>query len=615
MRSFRPGQDMPGLSLVVDTQGIYYDATRPSDLEALLASDNNLLEGLEEQVEQAIALLLTHELSKYNHAPRLPLACLRSEDHTRVLVVDQTHGDLSVRLGMASEQTFHAMLEAALAENPQSTIYIKTHPDVSNGTKQGYLSQWPAHPRIVMLREAANPINLLTHMDSVYVVSSTFGFEAMLADKPVSVFGLPWYAGWGVSDDRQHCQRRVRTRSVRELFAAAYFHYTRYLNPETHKPGNIFDVIHWLIRQKAEESRLSGRIIGVGFRAWKAANLAPLMSISPERLTFVKNVKEAEALSITAEDSVLAWGRDAPQGVEALITSSGAKRWRLEDGFIRSVGLGAHMVPPLSLVLDAEGIYFDPSQPSTLENLLATTEFSEQDCTRARYVRQLIVEHGLTKYNIERRQQPRWLTPNQEVVLVPGQVEDDASIRYGTTAVSTNLALLKAARDAHPNAFVVYKPHPDVLYAKRKGNIATARQWADHIETECSVVSCLEHCDVVHTMTSLAGFEGLLRNKHVVTYGEPFYAGWGLTEDRVAQGKALYRRQRTLTLDELVAGTLLHYPRYWDPVLKGFATCESVLTQIIAQREKLELSGEVGNKKLSYLRRQWLKLQIIKGNK
>jgi capsular polysaccharide export protein len=78
------------------------------------------------------------------------------------------------------------------------------------------------------------------------------------------VFGLPWYAGWGVTDVRQDCPRRKRSRSVKELFAAAYFHYTRYLNPETHQPGDIFDVIRWLVQQKTEETRLSGRIIGVG---------------------------------------------------------------------------------------------------------------------------------------------------------------------------------------------------------------------------------------------------------------------------------------------------------------------------------------------------------------
>lgn len=205
-----------------------------------------------------------------------------------VLVVDQIQGSDSVSLGMADEQTFHNMVESALTENPQATIYIKMHPEVSNGSKMGYLSLWPTHPRIVMLVEAVNPINLLVHMDSVYVVSSNLGFEALLVGKRVTVFGMPWYAGWGVTEDRQHCSRRVCLRSVKELFAAAYFHYTRYVNPETHKLGDIFDVIRWLVRQKEEESKLSGRIIGVGFLKWKAANLAPLLSISPERLIFVK---------------------------------------------------------------------------------------------------------------------------------------------------------------------------------------------------------------------------------------------------------------------------------------------------------------------------------------
>lgn len=613
LRSFRPGQDSPGLSLVVDSQGIYYDATRPSDLESLLASNKNLFEGFDkEQVNKAIELIITHEISKYNHAPPLSVSSLRSNDHSRILIVDQTQGDVSVSLGMADEQTFHDMVETALVENPRATIYIKTHPEVSSGNKQGYLSDWPAHPRIIMLREAANPINLFAHMDGVYVVSSTLGFEALLAGKSVVVFGMPWYAGWGVTDDRQHCQRRTRTRTVKEMFVAAYFHYTRYLNPETYQPGSIFDVIGWLVRQKKEECKLSGRIIGVGFRKWKAANLASLLSIAPDRLVFVNNAQEAEALGVTSKDSVIAWGRDAPEGVSTLIARTGAKWWRLEDGFVRSVGLGANMVAPLSLILDAKGIYFDPSQPSDLEHLLATTAFSFEECARARYVRKKIIEHRITKYNVEPHLQPCWSTSTQEIVLVPGQVEDDASIRYGTTVVSTNLALLQAARNAHPDAFIVYKPHPDVLYAKRKGNIDTAQQWADHVESKCSVVSCLEYCDVVHTMTSLAGFEALLRGRRVITYGEPFYAGWGLTEDRVINGKALNRRQRSLTLDELVAGTMLHYPRYWDPLLKGYTTCEAVLDHIINQRAAKEVAGQLGDLKLGYWRRQFIKWKIIR---
>src|SRR3546814_2472702 len=126
------------------------------------------------------------------------------------------------------------------------------------------------------------------------------------------------------------------------------------------------------------------------------------------------------------------------------------------------------------------------------------------------------------------------------VILVPGQVEDDASIRFGCTDVRTNIALLKAARAARPDAFIVYKPHPDVVSGNRMGKIqlAEAQKWADHIEMELSVTSCIDACAEVHTMTSLTGFDALLRGQHVVTYGPPFYAGWGLTGDKIKTGMA-----------------------------------------------------------------------------
>jgi capsular polysaccharide export protein len=267
LRSFGTGENFPPLSLVVDDQGIYYDSTRASALEALLASDVDVLEGIAADVARARALVLTHRLSKYNHAADRDLdeLAVRRVDAEvgvgvvkAVLVVDQTAGDMSVSLGGAGAGTFAAMLAAARAENPQATIYVKTHPEVTSGRKGGYLTQVQDGvvdgQRTVVLRQAINPLSLIERMDRVYVVTSTMGFEALLAGKRVSVFGMPWYAGWGATDDRQTCSRRLpyagRQRSVNELFAAAYFHYTRYLNPETHERGTIFDVIAWLVRQR-----------------------------------------------------------------------------------------------------------------------------------------------------------------------------------------------------------------------------------------------------------------------------------------------------------------------------------------------------------------------------
>ncbi|MFC3162975.1 hypothetical protein [Ciceribacter thiooxidans] len=246
LRSIRPGKTSPGYSLVIDHEGIYYDSTRPSTLESLLNSDSQLLAGIEGSVARAKHLILTHQLSKYNHAPRLATRDLREHDSQRVLVVDQTAGDNSVETGGANAHTFQRMLAAALTENPEATIYVKTHPEVSAKTKRGYLTDIVEDERTVVLRHPINPMSLVAKMDRVYTVTSTMGFEALLAGRQVTCFGIPWYSGWGVTDDRQLCSRRSRSRSIDELFAAAYFHYTTYINPRNRKRGDIFDVISWL---------------------------------------------------------------------------------------------------------------------------------------------------------------------------------------------------------------------------------------------------------------------------------------------------------------------------------------------------------------------------------
>ncbi|GAA5786916.1 capsular polysaccharide biosynthesis protein [Chitiniphilus shinanonensis] len=617
LRSFGAGKRYPALSLVMDDQGAYYDSACANRLEGLLNSDKNLLHDHGEAILRAKALLLSFRLSKYNHAPDWA-GDPPAGNQPAVLVVDQTFGDLSVMRGGADRHTFAAMLAAARAENPGAVIYVKTHPEVSSGHKGGYLTQVRADARTVLLRHPINPYSLLDRMDRVYVVSSTLGFEALLAGKPVTCFGRPWYAGWGPTDDRQPCARRARRRSVDELFAAAYFHYARYLDPITRTCGTIFDVIDWLILQRQVASQFAGtngrqRMIGVGFPRWKQANVRPFLGLDPKLAQFAPSAAAAQCLEPKPGDRLLCWGATPPAGLMALAKGCWAHIVHMEDGFVRSVGLGSDLIRPLSLVLDERGIYFDATRPSDLEHLLNTACFSRDELARAGRVRQFIVEHGITKYNMEPRKPAAWPSGGRPIVLVPGQVEDDASIRYGCTHVRTNLGLLRAVRNALPGAFIVYKPHPDVVSGNRAGRLglADAASLADHIETELSVVSCIEACDAVHTMTSLTGFDALLRGKPVVTYGQPFYAGWGLTQDRLGNGPAFRRRTRKLTLDELVAGALLRYPVYWDWELNGYTTCEAVLRRIVEIRDAQEREGGLERLRTGYWRRQLRKLRIL----
>ncbi|MEO0499891.1 MAG: beta-3-deoxy-D-manno-oct-2-ulosonic acid transferase [Pseudomonadota bacterium] len=234
---------------------------------------------------------------------------------------------------------------------------------------------------------------------------------------------------------------------------------------------------------------------------------------------------------------------------------------QIEDGFLRSRGLGVELAAPSSITLDRSGVHYDPSRPSDLEILLATAEIDDDLKRRAARLRQRIVAAGLTKYGA--RGSAITLPDDRPTILVPGQVEDDRSVRLGGGDIRTSAQLLAAVRAARPDAHVVFKPHPDVEAGLRTGTITAGAHDADQIAANADIVDLLAQVDEVHTLTSLAGFEALMRGVAVTTYGVPFYAGWGLTTDR---GAVPSRRGRLLDLDELVAVALILYPRYMDPV-------------------------------------------------
>ncbi|VEB40356.1 Capsule polysaccharide biosynthesis protein [Chromobacterium violaceum] len=197
------------------------------------------------------------------------------------------------------------------------------------------------------------------------------------------------------------------------------------------------------------------------------------------------------------------------------------------------------------------------------------------ECDRAARLRKRLVAGRISKYNIGGAFQ---LAPDAKgkcVVLVPGQVEDDASILMGSPSIQTNLTLLRSVRQACPEAWLIYKPHPDVVAGNRRGAIPVEMlaNLADQVAIDADIASCLASVDEVHTMTSLAGFEALMQGKTVHCYGAPFYAGWGLTHDRLQ----LPQRQRRLNLDELVHGVLIAYPRYVLPGGNRFARVEAVV--------------------------------------
>jgi capsular polysaccharide export protein len=366
----------------------------------------------------------------------------------------------------------------------------------------------------------------------------------------------------------------------------AELHRCFWLDPHDRTPVGLDEALDhasdfatWLIHDAAPA-------VGLNITIGKRRHLPPFVAFPLPRFRQFSRLDPALAEAKRQKARLIVWASWRHEKAEAASAAAGVNLVRVEDGFLRSVGLGAAFTRSMSLVADSRGIYYDPSRPSDLEHILQTADMDERLIARAARLREAVVAANLTKYNVGPSAAGRLVPEGRVGVLVPGQVEDDASILRGASAVRTNLALIQAARARWPDAFILYKPHPDVEAGYRVGKVADseALKHVDRVVRDRSIADLFAECSAIETMTSLAGFEGLLRGLTVATHGQPFYAGWGLTTDLAPNS----RRTRQRSLDELVAAALILYPRYVDPVSCLPCGPEVVLRRLAEARTRAE---------------------------
>lgn len=575
LRSVYPGPKQAPMGLVLDGVGIYFDAASPSRLEQILLASVDDPE-TNSRARAGIEFLKTNGLSKYNPVARgagVPLF------DGYVLVIDQTRGDASLRCGWADEQTFRDMLESARKDHPKAQIVIRAHPAVSKGGKSGHYSEKDKDDRTTLLHQPVNPWDLLAGASAVYCATSQLGFEAILAGHRPKVFGMPFYAGWGLTDDRQTCARRTRSLTVEQLFAGVMLEYPLW-QPQTNGKGSFEQAAQMLLARSQREWNNRVPAVALGISNWKRRRTARFLSSQRDRPVFMSDPLAAAARAKARGGRVVVWASKETAQMQTVCDTAGVPLWRMEDGFLRSTGLGAELVPAASVVMDDLGIYFDATRESRLERLIgASVDLPAQALERAGELAQRIIAARVTKYNLVEAQPDLPARNGRKRILVPGQVEDDASIRLGTDKVNTNLDLLRAVRAANPQALIIYKPHPDVEAGLRPGAVENADELADFVAQNAPVTMLLDQVDEVWTMTSLMGFEALLRGVKTTCLGMPFYAGWGLTDDR---GQITERRSARPTLDGLIHASLIDYPLYLDPLSKKPCPPEVLVARLAA---------------------------------
>lgn len=576
LRSIHPGRaGEPPAGLLLDRAGVHFDAGVPSDLEQLLASHPLDDAHLMRRARDAIARLKAAHLSKYNaFDPEDPVP-----EPGYVLVADQARDDASVKASRADRARFLEMLAFAQEEHPGARVLIKTHPETLRGYRAGYYDAGDAQGRVELFTGSVSPWALLEGAVGVYTVSSQLGFEAILAGHKPRVFGQPFYAGWGLSIDDAPPARRQRQLTRAQLFAAAMILYPKWHDPfrdELCPLETVLDNLEARVRAWRQDRK---GWAACGMRMWKRKPLQKFFG-AEKKVLFTGDAAKAQA----SGRNWMVWAGKA--------TGAHSGAVRVEDGFLRSRGLGAELVPPLSLVTDRGGIYYDPHTPSDLDALIARrVEMTQAEELRADRLVQSLIRDGVSKYNLGGAAPA---LPEGHRILVPGQVEDDASILCGGGQVRTNLELLRTAREANPEAVIIYKPHPDVEAGLRKGGV-DAKGLADVVAAQADPMALLGQVQEVWTMTSLLGFEALLRGVKVTTLGTPFYAGWGLTTDLAPVPSW---RQAQVPLLGLAHAALIDYPRYFDPVTGQ--PCPPEVAVLRLRQGRLPHPG-LGNRLLSKL--------------
>ena len=130
--------------------------------------------------------------------------------------------------------------------------------------------------------------------------------------------------------------KRDRALDLEALFEAAYLRYCHYFDPDTKEPCGLGDILDHLELQKQMFRKNRGHVVSVGFSPWKRQIVPDYLRSPAGELKQVAEMGDVEQRSNHENAKVLVWGR-RPE-IPAVFNDRSA---RVEDGFLRSKGLGA----------------------------------------------------------------------------------------------------------------------------------------------------------------------------------------------------------------------------------------------------------------------------------
>jgi len=565
---------LPPVSVVLDDLGIYYEAGRRSRVETLIRSAPHFGKDIKQIAADGFELFLRHRLTKYNTVssdpePRRP--------HYRVMLVDQVFGDQSIAGGLASAASFRRMIDTALETFPAASIAVKVHPDVLAGRARGYIDRVALDHGLAVIADMGNPHDLLDHVDALWTVTSQLGLEAAFKGLPVRCFGVPFYAGWGLTEDtpdnptaRTALVRRGAERDALDLFAAAYVAYPNYADPVGGRPISLPEAIDRLVlwRDRAECNR--GDVVCAGWPLTRRAAARAYFHDGGGTLTFSSGRAAVRAAKV-GNGRLLSW--QAPKPVAAAC-AAGLDAAVVRETPLRVLDPCPPGAVPAALEVDGRAARDGGASHAGLIWSLHHYPFTEAERDRAAAV----IEDLLPAPPA--RTEPATPTDRKTIVVLGERFQSWRADE--TSGFRNNRQFLRMVRAEHRDALLLYVEHPDVARRMAPGWLTPGQiaANADQVLSLQEMLSGTVDIDEVHTIASDTGFWALMAGLDVTCWGRPFYAGWGVTRDR----QAFPDRVRRLSPADLAAAVLILGARYVDRRTEIPCEVEDVAARIVAGR-------------------------------
>ena len=271
----------------------------------------------------------------------------------------------------------------------------------------------------------------------------------------------------------------------------------------------------------------------------------------------------------TKPKKIYIWGYEI--GHWALLVSKvfNIKISRVEDGYLRSFDLGKEHNQANSLVIDNESLHFDKNGKSIIHELISEEIDEKITNQHAEYFIKFCKNNFITKYSainkkhLDTIEQINILFPAANFVGVVGQKPNDKSMIYGNPKSYSNFSIFYKALKENKDSLILFKQHPDVV-----GNLLTdilirlfcifSKRTFFINDKFLSPIYFINKSNVIYTISSTIGFEALIHDKKTVVFGTPFYAGYGLTEDRVK----IKRKKKLITKEQLIYNYIYRYCKY-----------------------------------------------------